>query len=165
MSILKKLGHDTVSRLVKAASSRYNEASYLRVGGYYLSSIYLAGYAAEMTIGASYFRSVMDYGPNRKIDEHDLQTLLKAARLISKLEDKSHPIDGLAHLYIRDKRTLNPPGFDEKIEDSLRDRVGIIVQDWGPKLRYRAIEASSHEADRVLKAVQWIIDHCPKHSR
>ena len=162
MSILKKLGHDTGSRLISAASARYEEANHLFEGRYLLGSIYLAGYAAEMTIGATYFRSVMGYGSDQKIDQQDLQIMLKAARSLSKLEDKSHPIDGLIHLLIRDKRIFKPPGFDEKTQESLLARVGIIALNWGPKLRYRAIEPTVDEAKRVLVAVRWIIDHCPK---
>ena len=163
MSILKKLGPDSISRLVNAASSRHEEASYLFEGGRYLASIYLAGYAAEMTIGAAYFRIVREYGSNRRIEPNDFQKILKAARVLSTLEDKSHPIDGLAELLIEEKRALNPPAIDDKIEQSLRKRVEIVARDWGPKLRYRAIQATSEEADRVLRAVRWIIDHCPKH--
>jgi HEPN domain-containing protein len=163
VSILKKLGHDTISRLVIAASSRYEEARYLSEGGYHLSAVYLAGYAAEMTIGAAYFRLVRKYGPNRELDQQDLQEILRSARILSKLEDKSHPIDGLANLLIRDKSLLNPPGIEETIGQKLLERVGIIALNWGPRLRYRAIQATTQEADRVLKAARWIIDHCPRH--
>ena len=100
---------------------------------------------------------------DRSIVRGDRQSLLMAARVLSKFEDKSHPIDGLAFLLIEDKKILSPPSFAKKIEQSLRNHVGIISQDWGPRLRYRAIQATAAEANRVLESVRWILEHCPKH--
>ena len=161
MSILKRLGHDTVARLIRASALRYDEACQLRAGGFSLGSIYLAGYSAEMVIGSAYFETIFDHGPRQKIVDLDLRTLLAGARQLSEMDDKSHPLDGLAALLIENKSSLNPPGFEERIRESLVEYVGIVAGNWGPKLRCRAIEATRHEADSVLKAVRWIIDHRP----
>jgi HEPN domain-containing protein len=158
MSLIKKIGPDTISRLERAASRRLTEAEWLAEGKHYLAAIYLAGYAAEMVIGAAYFR-VLGYGSTEPINDKQLGRVLQVARLLSHAEDKSHPLDGLARLLVQDKGALSPPAYDKKMERTIVDRASLICEHWGPKLRYRAIDATPDQVSAVLRAARWFLDH------
>jgi hypothetical protein len=165
MPIIRKIriGNDTISRLEKAAAARCREATYLFEGGFHLSSIYLAGYAAEMTIGAAYFGTVRKYGRTQPIGKSERDRLIRDARTRSQVEDKSHPIDGLARYLIEERKAQGPPDLDGKIARILLDHVEQISEYWAPRLRYVPTEATKQQSRPILEATRWIIENCPRH--
>jgi hypothetical protein len=163
LSRIINLGEDSIARLKHAANVRHREAAYLAEGGHHLTSIYLAGYALEMTIGAAYFGEVLGYGPKTIIVASVRRGVLSSAKLLSRVEDKSHPIDGLARYLLQEKSRFEPPGYDRKFAETLIARVEEVCQYWAPRLRYRSIEANSAQSKLVLKATSWIMANCPSH--
>jgi hypothetical protein len=156
MSLILKIGPDTRSRLGRAAFRRFLEADCLIEAKHHLTAIYLFGYVAEMVIGAAYCKNLR-YGVNDPIDPSRLNTMLKAARQLSKAVDKSHPIDGLARLLVNDKGALAPPAYDKKLGLRIIDRADLIGRHWSPKLRYRAIDASWEVVSEVREAAEWFL--------
>jgi hypothetical protein len=156
MSILAKIGPDTPSRLEKAAERRYAEAEALAETSFRLTSVYLLGYVAEMILGTTYFR-VKGYTTNDVIGTDDLRKALAAAKLRSRMLDKSHPIDGWATLLIEEKSSLYPPAYEKRAERQIRDKAADVAENWGPKLRYRAIDVTEEQVLVVKHAADWFL--------
>jgi hypothetical protein len=134
MSIIGKIGPDTISRLTRAAERRCVEADWLATGRHYQAALYFYGYAAEIVLGTAYFR-MKGYTATQPISPQDLDRTLKLARVRSLMPDKTHPLDGWALLLIEEKSQLHPPAYQKRFELMLRDRAFGISDNWSPKLR------------------------------
>jgi len=156
MTLIKRLGPDTISRLERAAPRRFSEAEWLHEGKYSLAAIYFYGYTIEIVLGAAYFR-VLGSGRTEPISINRLGRVLHAARLLSRFEDKSHPVDGLSRLLVQDKQALSPPAYSKKMERAILDHADSLLATWGPKLRYRAIDVMPDEVTSVRKAAEWFV--------
>lgn len=161
MSLIEKVGPDTIARFNRAAPRRFAEAEYLAEGGHFLAAIYFYGYCIEIIVGAAYFR-VLRFGVLETIDPSRLRNVLASARLLSDFGEKSHPIDGLARLLVQDKKDLSPPAYDAETEKRILVESSTLREFWTPKLRYRAIEATAREARTVRESAEWFLDHHAK---
>ncbi len=161
MSILSRLGHDTISRLEKAAARRFIEAEWLVEGKHHLTAIYFFGYAVEITVGTAYFR-MKGYGLLDPLLPVDRNKALIAAKGRSLMTDKSHPIDGWAELLIEEKGALFPPAFERKIERAIRNKTVELRDNWGPKLRYRSMDATEEQVKAAREAADWFLKKFPK---
>jgi len=119
-------------------------------------SLYLLGYAAEMVIGSAYCKN-LGFGLTDPIDDRQLGRMLTAGRERSNVDDRSHPIDGLARLLVETKGVLSPPAYDKKFALLIINRADKICQYLGPKLRYRAIEASEADVLAVRASSEWFL--------
>ncbi len=154
MSIIQHVGPDTISRLESDSKRRCAEADWLVEGKHYLAALYFYGYVAEITLGAAYFR-LKGWKTNESISEADLKGALNRARPPSLMSDKSHPVDGLALLLIEEKAALYAPAYEKRIERLIRDRSSAIGENWGPKLRYRAIDVTEDQVSLVRTSAHW----------
>lgn len=161
MSILSQLGHDTISRLERAAARRFIEADWLVEGKHHLAAIYFFGYAVEIALGTAYFR-MKGYGVLDEVLPLDLKKALSAARSKSLMADKSHPIDGWAELLIEEKGALFPPAFEGKIERAIRNKTIELGDNWGPKLRYRALDVPEEQVKAAREAADWFLKKFPR---
>ena len=161
MSILDKVGHDTISRLGRAASQRFAEAECLREEKHFLSALYFYGYVAEIVIGAAYFRS-KGYKAKDEISRESLRRALCLARPLSEMSDKSHPFDGLARLLIEEKATLYLPAYPAVTVSQLQTKVANLSANWSPKLRYRAIHLKEDQILTIRDDAQWFLKNFSK---
>ena len=157
MSILKSIREDTIQRLERASKQRLKEAEYLGRGSFYLAGIYLCGYAAEMTLGASYFRA-KGYGVLDPISVDDRKRVVAGAKQ-RRLMDRfnAHDIKGWASLLIEDLAELYRRPLDPRTERRIRDDSTLIADHWSPKLRYRNIQTDAPEFRRVADAADRLI--------
>jgi hypothetical protein len=165
MSLIKKIGPDTISSLERAALRRFTEGDWLAEGGHYLAAIYLYGYVSEMVMGIAYFRH-QGYGPVAPIHPNTRDRVLKTAKQYVDAEDKmhrSHPIGGWAQLLVEIRRQVWPRAHDEKrMERMIVDRAALICEHWTPQLRYHAIYATLDQATTVREAVEWFLKNAAK---
>jgi hypothetical protein len=161
MSILERVGPDTISRLQSAAKRRCAEADWLVGGKHYLAALYFYGYVAEIILGSAYFRMI-GYNGNDPILPVPLKKALDLARSRSTMKDKAHPVDGLALLLIEEKANLYGPAYEKRTERSLRESALILRENWGPKLRYRAIELKEDHIELIRKSAHWFLENSQK---
>lgn len=158
MALNDHIGPDTISRLRRAASRRFEEADDLAKNGHGLMAVYLYGYCVEMLVGAALVR-LLKYGMTRPIEPDLRNALLGRARPLSEAEDKSHPIDGLIKLLIQEKSFHSPPAYNARFEKRLRDRASFIVENWSPRFRYRAIEVPRETVEEFRRIASWFLEH------
>jgi hypothetical protein len=119
MSIIDKIGPDSVSRLARAAERRCAEADWLADGKHHLAALYFYGYVAEIVLGNAYFR-MLGYNAKDPILREDLKRALVPAVSRSLMSDRSHPVDGWALLLIEERARLHPPAYEKRLERKLR---------------------------------------------
>jgi len=158
MSIIGKIGPDSVSRLARAAERRCAEADWLAEGGHHLAALYFYGYVAEIVLGNAYFK-MLGYNANDPILRGDLKRALVPAGSRSLMSDKSHPIDGWALLLIEERARLYPPAYEKRLERKLKDCSLLIRENWSPKLRYRAIEIGADQVTPVRMSAHWLLEN------
>lgn len=78
-SLAARIGPDTISRLERAFSRRFAEAEWLARGEHRLASIYFFGYAAEIVLGAAFFR-LRGYGKTEPIEDTERRRIVKEAQ-------------------------------------------------------------------------------------
>ena len=122
MSIIGKIGPDTVSRLERAAERRCAEADWLAEGKHHLAALYFYGYVAEIVLGLAYFRMI-GYNAKDPILRDALDKALKLTRSRSLMSDKAHPVDGWALLLIEEKAQLYPPAYEGRMERFWPSRI------------------------------------------
>jgi len=158
MSIIGKIGPDTVSRLERAAERRCAEADWLSEGKHHLAALYFYGYVAEIVLGLTYFRMI-GYNAKEPILRDALNKTLKLTRSRSLMSDKAHPVDGWALLLIEERARLYPPAYERRMERLLRDRALVISENWSPKLRCRAIEIGEDQVTPVRESAHWLLEN------
>ena len=162
MNLIDRIGSDTIGRIERAAPRRLAEAIHLADRGHHLAAIYLCGYAAEMTIGAAYFK-LLEYASNYAISEEDRRTAINKAKgpHYRQLSEKLHPLDGWPRLLVEEKRALAPPGYTDSFGQAVIARVDSIACHWCTKLRYRDFEAAESQSREVIEATRWLVENYP----
>ena len=158
MSIISKVGPDSVSRLERAAERRCAEADWLAEGRHHLAALYFYGYVAEIVLGNAYFK-MLGYNAKDPILREDLKRALVPAGSRSLMSDKSHPVDGWALLLIEERARLFPPAYEKRLERKLKDCSLLIRENWSPKLRYRAIEIGADQVTPVRESAHWLLEN------
>ena len=153
MPLANRIGPHTIAKYDHAIDHRLREAAILSATGHWRSAIYLYEYAVEMMLGCKYFAKILGFGPDREISDGKLKQVLKQARNLSTMEDKSHPIDGWSSLLIGRKID---PAFERSISDKIITDAGFVADNWRPTLRYRAIEVLEAELEVVRSAAEWL---------
>lgn len=162
MSLVSRIGPDTIDELERAAPRRFAEADALRRGKRWIGAIYLYGYVAEMVLGAAHFK-LLGYSPAQEIEFDRRRQLVQAAKKLSgmTIEAKPHPVDGLAQLLVVEKKRLAPPGHEPELENMIRLQSSLIRDYWSIKLRYRDMIASADDARVMRSAAKWFLVHYP----
>ncbi len=155
MSIVSKIGPHSTSRLQRAAEQRFVEAECLMERRHYLAALYFYGYVAEIVLGCAYFR-MRGYSPTDAITMSELRRILNTAKMKSRMEDKSHPIDGWAVLLIEER------AYARRIERSLRDKSLFISENWSPALRYRTITLQKDQIIEIQEQAKWFLVNSQK---
>jgi hypothetical protein len=161
MSIIGKIGPDTLPRLARAAERRCAEADWLDEQGHHLAALYFYGYVAEIVLGGAYFK-MKGYNAKDEITPEELRNAIARAKSPSLMLDKSHPVDGWAPLLIEERSILYPPAYEKRLERRLRDCSLIMRENWTPKLRYRAIEIGADQVIPVRKSAHWLLENSPR---
>ncbi len=161
MSITTLIGEHTISRLERAAEKRFEEADFLVEGKHGLTAVYLFGYVAEIVLGAAFFR-LRGYGKTDEITQSVLRKAINEAMHLSRMPDKSHPIDGWAARLIEERKSDFPPPFAPKLEELIQRNADVIGENWGPKLRYRTLKVTEKQVRTVRSAAGWFLRNYPK---
>ena len=75
------------------------------------------------------------------------------------MSDKAHPVDGLALLLIEERANLYGPAYEKRMERLLRESALLLGENWGPKLRYRAIELKEDQVAPIRKSAHWFLEN------
>ena len=145
---------DTRRELPGAAEARYSEAEQLAERGHGLASIYLHGYAVEITLVIGYF-SGLGYTDKAPISLDARRIAIQLARQRSSLPSEPHPIDGWAIL-LAERRGA---GYHMPFAEALVDRARSVWRHWRPSLRYRSIDVEPSQIADVRLASGWISKH------
>jgi hypothetical protein len=131
MNLINRIGSDTIGKLERAAPRRLAEAVDLAANGHRLAAIYLCGYAAEMIIGAAYFKLFGDRTNDPISDTSRKLAVQKAARKgYRERSEKAHPLDGWPRILVEEKVALAPPGYSHSFGQAITARVDSIAIHW-----------------------------------
>ena len=157
----ESLAPDTINRLERAARQRYETGTLLSNQSRRLAALYFFGYAAEMCLATSYFRS-WGFPPNAEIDRDLRVRHMKRARDLKLMSGDPHPIVGWAFL-LQSQRILGG-GLDDSDKIRLRMAIAnaeIIYRYWRPELRYKVVEVGEETLRKVQTAAKWLLDNQP----
>lgn len=156
--LLDRCQPDSIREFRAAAIQRANDARALLATERRTAAIYLWGYAAEMTLKASYF-AVIGFTDTQHITMADL----RAARLSAPALGVAplvnlHDIRGWAELLVATRVSLPGfaypiPGFGNRVV-SAGSRIHAM---WRESLRYHKNFAYQFELARVQTASQWLL--------
>lgn len=122
------------------------------------AAIYLWGYAAEMTVKASYF-SVIGVPEHQTITIADLEAARQSAAIVGTPSFKGlHNIEGWARLLVAKRASLPGltypiPGFGNLVITA----ASRIYSLWREILRYHKNIAYEYEVVQVQTAAQWLL--------
>ena len=158
LTLVKRIGDDTLGKLEQAARRRYAEAERLILDEP-LGAVYLFGYTIEIRLKASYYR---------------LAGLVTASRLAGYRTaaeaqirgfglghgPAGHDLLGWAKL-LEDKRATMPaPGpLAPAVLNEMNDHVKNVSLCWAEILRYRANKPYNEELMVVRAAAEWFKRH------
>ncbi len=163
--LAEHLAPDTITRLERAAKQRVADADCLNSNGRRMVALYLLGYAVEMSLSATYFRSV-GFALNTPIDRETRKRRMTQARQIRSpdgeplMSSDPHPLVGWAR-YLEWQRELSGAPSDQekaRLRESIR-RAGIVYRHWRPELRYKLTEARGPQFAEVRLAVDWFVQN------
>jgi hypothetical protein len=125
------------------------------------AAIYLWGYAAEMTVKAAYFTSVMGYSESRNITITDLHAAVHRGITLGihwPQQARLHNVRAWAELLVSLRTstpglTYNPPRFG----NSIMRRCYRIERLWSPLLRYHKNVAYRFEVEQVRESAEWLL--------
>ena len=85
------------------------------------------------------------------------QAILNSALVTVKIDVRAevHAHRRLGPAPVNDKRTLSTHSYDERMEWSIVNKAALICRHWGPKLRYRAIDATARDVSTVGESAVW----------
>ena len=164
LSLNERIPNRTIRSYFLAARPRLDEGVYLNAGGFGLAAIYHWGYAAECAIGASLTRLLnTSHGVDQPIPDKETREIVNSSRHLSKMIDKSHPIDGLALLLIearenaRTERSAMPTTQEIEDDQRIKEYSEVIARNWGPTLRYHTVLPTAEEIQIVKSAAEWLV--------
>ena len=126
-----------------------------------LASIYICGYAAEMTIKAAYFKN-LGLGALAEIDRDLRNRAISIAQLQGFLGNDPHDILGWARLLIWDKEHLHTPAYAPKLSSQFIVMATIVYENWRPQMRYKNTSPSLVAVTAVRTATAWLVENYAK---
>ncbi len=159
VGIGERLSPDTVARLERAALKRFETAEILRVQRRHLAALYFYGYSAEICLAAACFRS-LGFSANDIIDRDTRRRRMAQAKLLKLMNNDPHPLVGWAR-FLEWKRLLLG-GLTQQDQQRLKEAINkatLIYSFWRPELRYKVIEITDAQLQRVHPAAKWLVDN------
>jgi hypothetical protein len=156
LSLVSRIGEDTIGKLEAAARRRYAEACRLVVGEP-LGAIYLFGYTVEIRLKAAYYRTKgllpgTPLGPYRRPAETRIRFLLG----LPMHDPVGHHVFGWARL-VEDARAVTPgvAALPPGVSAAMNSHAQRVAACWVETLRYRANRPYNEELAAVQAAAQW----------
>ena len=140
----------------RPARLRFAEAERAVDAGDRLIGVYLAGYAAEMTLKATYFQ-VAGWKSTDPITFQDLQTAkLKAISLgVVWNRGNLHELTRWAEFLIQDRSVAGVP-YSRVLSEGLMGQTTRLYRNWRESLRYHGNLPRPSEVVAVFEAVKWL---------
>lgn len=159
-NLADQLGPDTIFRFVKSAPMRLEEGDLLSKE-HPLMSIYIYGYAAEMTLKAAYFKNV-GFSSLAEIDKDTRNRASALAQLHHFMGRDPHDILGWARFLIWDKANLHTPAYEPKMSNQIVAMSATVYENWRPQMRYRNSSPSATIVSTVRTAAAWLVQNYPR---
>ena len=161
--LLDRLGRDCIRGFRSAARERFIDGLEAEAKGRRTASIYLWGYAAEMTLKAAYF-SAIGFSEARPIEFVDLRNARNAGIGVYRLDwpekGKFHNIRAWAELLVEYRS--GPTGIaypTTEFGEEVKQRGRQIEPIWSETLRYHKNLAYRHEFEKMNEATRWLLEH------
>ena len=157
-SLLERYQPDSICEFRAAAKQRSRDAQALLAAERRTAAIYLWGYAAEMTLKASYF-TVFGFSDIQHITMADLHAAKNAAPHFGVAPFANlHDIRGWAELLVATRASIPGvafpiPGFGNNVVTGSK-RIHVL---WRETLRYHKNVAYGYELEQVQTAAQWLL--------
>jgi hypothetical protein len=159
--LLARRQPDSIREFRTAASERFKDARAARTAGRRTASIYLCGYAAEMTLKAAYFASI-GFPPTRPITTRDLEAARNVGIGTYRIlwPGRFHNVRAWSELLV-EHRSRTPGGkyLLASFGDEIKERGRRIEPIWSETLRYHKNIAYHHEVERVMAAAGWLLNN------
>ena len=143
----------------RAARLRYAEAARAVEADDRLIGIYLAGYAAEMTLKAAYFRVV---GKKRDdpVTVSEVIGVKKQVRISLGIvwAGDLHNLTQWAEVLVEERKARGI-ACSLPFASRLVDQVQQVAANWRVDLRYHENRPRGEEVAKVFRAVEWLIAH------
>lgn len=161
-AVIQGIAPDTITRLERAAQSRFEEAVYLSKR-HPLAAVYLCGYCVEMCLAAAFFLGA-GFTLNQPIDPETRKRRMAKARQERDLKgdplmsSDPHPLPGWAK-FVRWQRLgleWNLKSSETLLNEAIR-RAEIVYKHWRPELRYKNKYVSADQWDETRHATEWFI--------
>ncbi len=157
MSVRQTLQSDpeTLQHLELAADARLEEARALLASGHTTASVYLAGYAAEMTLKTATFR-VEGARPGDLVGPHLGPARARARKLIGDIDDENFHSILFWALLLRATRKHKGQPLTPQLAREVLGRSQHVHERWNVTMRYRANLCGLIDARSVLENVGWL---------
>lgn len=157
-SLLDRCGIDCIAEFRAAARKRFDEAEALAAKDHRLGGIYLCGYAAEMTVKATYF-SFLGYTLHQAISIADLKAAAsKAVLLGTPVFPNLHHVECWGRLLIAE-RFAAAKAYPGPFVIELLKACQTVQRHWRETLRYRKNQAYSFELEQVRVETLWMLNN------
>jgi len=160
--LLDRCQPDSIHEFRLAARRRYDDALTLAFSGRRTASIYLLGYAAEMTLKAAYFYLV---GLSEKLpitwSGHLLPAINRGRSLgiIWPNSGAGHNVRAWAELLIQVRASSQVNSYSAAFGREVQRQGQRIEQHWRETLRYHKNHAYEYELTQVRDSVEWYLVH------
>ncbi len=149
----------SVRNFRRAARLRYSEANRAVTAGDRLIGIYLAGYAAEMTLKATYFR-ITGRQPTDPISMEDLYKARTHAKMTLGLiwRDNLHNLNRWGELIVEERRWRANP-IPMAFASRISTQIIQVANNWREDMRYPGNQPRSGEVVVTFEAVRWLLEN------
>jgi hypothetical protein len=159
--LIDRLRTDSIHEFRAAARQRAVEGEFLAIAGHGLAAIYVWGYAAEMSLKASYFDSIL-FELRRPIERIDLRAAVARAATLGiawPSPPNLHNLTAWSEVLIAERRSRGNSLPPWKAVRLLRASQRLFRL-WREILRYRSNQAYSYEVEQVRHCVRLIMNYC-----
>ena len=158
MALLDRIPNtQTLGEFRRAARLRFAEAKRAVGADDRLIGIYLAGYAAEMTLKAAYFR-VGGKKPNDPITGADLQSVKTNYKTLlgSSWPGNLHSLIPWVETLVAERQSRGIP-YSMSLVNQLTWQVQQVAANWREVLRYHENRPRLSEVTATFQAVDWLL--------
>src|SRR5262249_26191940 len=147
-----------------AADERLFEARSLLLGGRVTASVYLAGYAAEMTLKNATLR-VEGARPDDLVGPRLGPARARARQLIGAIDDEHFHSIRFGALLLRETRRSRGRPLGNRLAEQVMGRARYIHENWNVGMRYRTRLLGLTDAKAILENVGWLRTYASELSR
>lgn len=149
----------SVRHFRRAARLRYAEANRAVTAGDRLIGIYLAGYAAEMTLKATYFR-IAGRQPDDPISRGDLYAAKNHATTTLGIiwRGNLHDLIRWGDLIVEERKRRSKP-LTVVVASRLTAQIIQVANNWREDMRYHGNQPRWGEVAATFEAVRWLLEN------